>query len=114
MSPEQIAEVCHEANRAVTRHLADVPTQPPWDACGLDMRGACIAGVRFALENPSAPPSASHDAWMKGRLAAGWRLGPVRSDERKEHPALVPYGDLPEAVRRKDVLFRAIVAALKP
>lgn len=106
-----VAAICHEANRQLTRTLQDVPVQPPWDECGEDMQQSSLRGVEFAVANPDAPPSAQHDAWMKERIAQGWKLGPVKNVETKEHPALVPYEELPEGVRRKDLLFKNIVAA---
>lgn len=113
LSTVEIASVCHEANRQLTRLIGDVPVQPPFDECGLDMATSAAKGVEFAIANPDAPPSAQHDAWMKERLEQGWKLGPVKDAAKKEHPALVPYEQLPEAVRRKDVLFKAIVNALR-
>lgn len=44
----------------------------------------------------------AHDVWAAGRLAEGWTWGPSRSDERKEHPCLVPYGELPENEKQYD------------
>lgn len=35
-----------------------------------------------------------HEVWAAGRLAAGWKYGPVRDDLLKEHPCLVPYEQL--------------------
>lgn len=37
-----------------------------------------------------------HEVWASGRLAAGWKYGPVRDEDRKEHPCLIPYEDLSE------------------
>jgi len=37
-----------------------------------------------------------HDKWAQERIAQGWTLGPERNDQRKEHPSLVPYNELPE------------------
>ena len=113
MTPEAIAEVCHEANRAVTRHLKDVPYQPPWDAATAETRASAISGVNWQIANPDAPPWASHEEWMRFKVAGGWKYGPTRSDVEKIHPSLVPYHQLPEGVKRKDTLFKVIVAALK-
>jgi hypothetical protein len=49
-----------------------------------------------------------HDAWVSQRMSAGWRYGPKRDDDRKEHPSLVSFGDLPERERQLD---RASVTA---
>jgi len=43
-----------------------------------------------------------HDVWATGRLAEGWKYGKERSDERREHPCLVPYGELPENEKEYD------------
>ena len=43
-----------------------------------------------------------HEVWAQARIEEGWTYGPERSDERKEHPCLVSYADLPEAERQYD------------
>ena len=37
-----------------------------------------------------------HEVWAEGRVKEDWTYGPVRDDDRKETPCLVPYKDLPE------------------
>jgi ryanodine receptor 2 len=44
----------------------------------------------------------NHDVWARQRFADGWRPGPVRNDDRKEHPCLVPYAELPESEKEYD------------
>lgn len=44
----------------------------------------------------------NHDVWARQRLAEGWRFGPTRHDDRKEHPCLVPYARLPEEEKQYD------------
>ena len=43
-----------------------------------------------------------HEVWAAGRLADGWKYGPVRDDDKKEHPCLIPYEDLPEEEKDYD------------
>lgn len=43
-----------------------------------------------------------HEVWAKGRKEQGWTSGKVRSDERKTHPCLVPYEELPEEEKDYD------------
>ena len=38
----------------------------------------------------------THEVWAQERMAEGWRFGPERNDQRKEHPSLIPYEQLPE------------------
>lgn len=43
-----------------------------------------------------------HEVWAQTRISQGWTYGPVRDDERKQHPCLVPYEDLPESEKVYD------------
>jgi hypothetical protein len=43
-----------------------------------------------------------HDVWAEGRLAEGWQYGAERNDERKEHPCLISYNELPEHEKEYD------------
>lgn len=112
MSPGMIARVCHEANRALTLMLSDVPVQPAWDLAPAEMQASCISGVEWRLKNREAPASAQHEEWCRAKRESGWAHGPVRDAEKKTHPALVPYEYLPEGVKKKDAVFSAIVLAL--
>ena len=44
----------------------------------------------------------THDVWARNRMADGWRWGPNRDDVLKQHPSLVPYGELPESEKNYD------------
>lgn len=44
----------------------------------------------------------THDNWAAGRIAEGWTYGPVRNDELKQHPCLVPYNELPDNEKEYD------------
>ena len=109
---DRIAKVAHEANRAWCEENGDT-SQPKWeDAPGWQTNSA-IEGVKFHLQNPDAGDSASHDNWMKQKIAEGWVHGEVKDPEKKTHPCIVPFDHLPEVQQKKDRLFRAIVHALK-
>ncbi len=43
-----------------------------------------------------------HEVWAQNRIEEGWTYGEKRDDERKLHPCLVPYDDLPEAEKAYD------------
>ena len=43
-----------------------------------------------------------HEVWAASRIAQGWTYGPVRDDEKKQTPCLVPYADLPEVEKAYD------------
>lgn len=111
MTPEQIAQVCHEANRAYCVTIGDM-SQIAWDNAPAWQQESAVDGVRFHLANPRAGPAASHYNWSRDKFATGWKHGPVKDATQKTHPQLVPYEDLPVEQRRKDLLFAAVVRAL--
>ncbi len=43
-----------------------------------------------------------HEVWAATRIAQGWTYGSQRNDEKKTHPCLVPYEELPESEREYD------------
>ena len=44
----------------------------------------------------------THEVWAQNRMEQGWTYGPVRNDEKKEHPCLVPYEELSEEEKQYD------------
>jgi len=111
MTPEQIARICHEVNRAYCQSIGD-DSQPKWNDAPDWQRESAINGVLFHLEN-DVTPEQSHENWMREKVAAGWTYGPVKDPEKKQHPCMVPYHDLPLEQRTKDYLFRAVVDCFK-
>lgn len=105
---EFIARLCHAVNRAYCLSLGDT-SQPSWKEAPQWQRDSAIAGVQFHLAHSDAKPSDSHESWMKDKLAAGWKFGPVKDAEKKEHPCLVPYDQLPKEQQAKDFLFLGVV-----
>lgn len=111
MNAQQIAQVCHEANREYCRTIGDY-SQEHWDSAAPWQRESARKGVEFALANPDAPASAQHDAWLTDKVRDGWIFGPVKDPAKKEHPCMVPYSQLPLEQRLKDSLFKGVVRAL--
>lgn len=109
---ETIAKVCHEANRSYCQTIGD-NSQSAWEDAPEWQRKSAVEGVKFNIANPNAPASASHDAWLVVKKADGWNFGPVKDPKKKEHPCYISYDRLPVEQQRKDILFKAVVAALK-
>ena len=110
---EDVAEACHEINRAYCQAIGD-NSQPAWKDAPEWQRSSAINGVKFHLANPGASPSASHESWLAQKTAEGWKYGPVKDADKKEHPCFVLYSDLPNEQKAKDYLFKQTVHSFMP
>lgn len=109
---EDIASVIHDANRRLQIIEGDPRPSPLWDeAPERQVRGA-VESVRLALADTERTAEQNHQGWVERLAEEGWRYGPVKDERARTHPLLVPWGELPEDARRKDMLFIAIVRAL--
>ena len=43
-----------------------------------------------------------HEVWAATRIEQGWSYGPERNDEKKLHPCLIAYEELPESEKEYD------------
>lgn len=104
---ESVARMCHEVNRAYCRSIGD-DSQPAWEDAPDWQKESAINGVEFHLANETSPEQ-SHENWMREKATAGWVYGDVKDPEKKEHPCMIPYDQLPLEQRTKDYLFKAVV-----
>ena len=106
-----IARVCHEANRAYCAALGD-DSQLPWDEAPQWQRDSALAGVEGIATGAILTHVDSHVSWRLQKEQEGWRYGPVKDPEKKEHPCMVPFDMLPPEQQMKDRLFFAVATAL--
>jgi len=107
-----IAVVCHQANKKWCE-ANDDESQKDWKDAEDWQKESAINGVEFRLNNPEAKHDAQHNSWMKEKVDQGWVYGPIKDAEKKTHPCIVPFEQLPVFQQKKDALFCAIVDALK-
>ena len=108
LSYEQIAEICHEANRAYCQVNGDY-THNPWGLSQQEVKDSAISGVETHIKNPGITPEQSHESWLKFKEERGWTYGDVKDFDKKTHPCMKPYKALPQDQRVKDEIFTAIV-----
>lgn len=108
---QRAAEAAHEANRVLCLALGD-NSQPKWENAPQWQRDSARKGVQMILTDPSTTPEQSHQGWLAEKEATGWKYGPVKNPETKEHPCFVPYDQLPENQRLKDEMFGIVVRAV--
>jgi hypothetical protein len=96
VSYDNLSEEEKEGNRALVR---DIPNKLA--AAGYAMRPARTGGgtARFTSEEQEHLAEQEHERWMREKLIAGWSYGPVRDDEVRSHPALLPWRKLTEEER---------------
>lgn len=106
---DDIAELCHETIRIYNESIGTyIPT---WSNLKKHQRRVSTYGVDWYVKNPTAGPEESHDAWLQRAELGGWKYGPVVDYEKREHPCLVPFLDLPEHEKRKEYIFRCVALA---
>lgn len=111
MTRYEVAQVAHEINKAYCEAIGD-NSQLPWDEAPAWQRSSAESGVQFHIDNPDAGPDASHNAWMKDKIDAGWKYGEVKDEGKKTHPCITVYENLPLEQRVKDYLFKQVVHSL--
>jgi len=99
---EYCAEAAHEINRIYCKAHGDV-SQPSWADAPEWQKQSAIKGVEGALAGNT--PEQSHESWLAEKERTGWKYGPVKDVEKKEHPCFVPYSQLPPDQQYKDKLF---------
>lgn len=108
---DAISRTVHEALRAWALAM-DAREIPAWSEAPEWMQDSTRESVQFIIDHPDAGAGAQHDQWMDQKRADGWVYGETRDDDKKTHPSLVPYGELPDSEQKKDRLINAIVRAL--
>lgn len=84
MTPEDIARVAHEANRAVQYVTDDPAPSPAWDEAPRWQRDSAIDGVCRALNGET--PEELHESWCEFK-----RLGAGRTARRRtSRPERIP------------------------
>lgn len=114
VTAEDIARVVHAANRELQIVQGDPVPSPPWEEAPDYQAREATAGVREVMRNPELTAEQSHQLWMDRMQADGWTYGEVKDPDRKTHPTMLPFGELPAEQQLKDRLFIAIVRALAP
>ena len=91
----------HEANKEIQQQTGEFIPE-----LSEHLTKSILDGVYYVLDNPNCTPEQQHNNWVHFKRADGWKYGSIKDFERKEHPCLVLYNELPEIQQRKDSVFR--------
>lgn len=97
-----LARVIHENNRAL-QFFNGEEVGPEWLNAPQEQITSTVKGLQMVALG--ANPRSLHESWMKDKVDAGWVLGPVKDEEKKTHPCILPYDQLPKEQQLKDVIF---------
>lgn len=107
---EMIVKDVHETNKRFCEALGD-ESQVSWEEAPEWQKSSCLVGVHAILDGTVTKPSDSHQSWMKHKLLEGWKYGPIKDVDKKEHPCMVDYDELPFEQKTKDAIFFSIVTS---
>lgn len=111
---ETIARVVHEAGFALCQEFGD-NSWKHWeetDQWRVDATLDQIESYKKTLRNgEEISPRRDHEIWVANKINAGWKYGPVKDADKKEHPLLVAFDQLPPVEKFKNHLFAAILQA---
>lgn len=103
VSWEELSEDLKESNRRQADHIGvklkevkcDVLLLTDWDA----------ELFQFTPEEVETLAKMEHERWMKDLLEQGWTRGPKKDANKKIHPDLVSWDELPEGEKEKNRNF---------
>lgn len=112
LTPLIIAEIC--LNAVSVHAQAFGGTVPKWNEALQEQQQQAVDEVLCYLNRPEATPYQLHGGWIQDMLDAGWSRGNEFSAERKLHPGLVPFVDLPAERQAEKLLVHELVRQLTP
>jgi hypothetical protein len=103
---EKISEIIYEACRleAIWSKRSVVPK--PFDEREKEFKRQFIRTIEKYLKAKRLPtPKQAHNNWLKEYKKMGWKFGFYYEPEKKRHPDILPYEDLPQDEKEKDAIF---------
>ena len=109
---EDLSEEFKESNRAQARSFAPKLNSIGYDYDAGDTPFPSVEA--FDDETVILLAQNEHIRWMNEKFANGWVYAPVRDNAKKHHPLLVPWEQLPQEEKQKDInVAKNIIPMLK-
>ena len=85
----------HQITTVMNNQTSNNYTPTPVDTSNIQLPEELMALAEAISKNV-------HEVWAQNRIKEGWTYGPVRDDEKRQTPCLVPYDQLPEEEKAYD------------
>lgn len=108
-----IAKACNDTIKIYWDSLGEKVDFQTWEDADIWQKESLVRAVRNMLDDNHNNPEDYHKYWKKQKEELGWKYGKVKDIEKKGHPFIVDYKDLPKHERVKDQLLVAIVGAFR-
>lgn len=109
LTDTDLARVIHEANRGLNIALGTIHQDDPFDVIEPEHKDAIVDRVRAI--RMGLPPGEVHQRYVDYWTSRGWAFGP-KDPEKKTHPSLRRYENLPVRERQKVLMACRIVYTL--
>jgi len=113
LTAADLGRLQHALRREIALMFGDGSVPPEWADSPAWMHADSERGALALLAQPDKTAREEHDRWMAAKIADGWSYGPVRDNERKRHPSMVPFDDLPPGEQLKDIVTVALTRELR-
>lgn len=112
---KDIAQVAHELNRSYSFIVygPDYDNIKPFPELDEQELERIMGAVEREIKTPTKDNRQSHDRWVVARISDGWEYGEKLDREKKIHPNLRPYDELPASEKLKDHIFKGVCAHFK-
>lgn len=111
---EKMARLIYEATRVEARWSKRSIVPERWEKRDIKFREQFVKIIDKYLSLKNLPtPNKAHQSWMKSYFKMGWKFGKTRDVNKKTHPDLLPFYELPQNERDKDAIFLAFMWLVK-
>jgi len=107
----RVAIACHDVGRTLATHTGRNEL-PFWGDLSESQRNLTLAWVKHRIAFPDSSVSEQHRLWCEATAKDGWTHGEAFSKEKKIHPLLVDFSNLPVEERYRFLFFGQTVAVM--
>ena len=103
----EIWEACERAHAevaAMVRHILDESSNPK-DVIGIEIQDSRIHVMKQVAAEKVKDPALRHKQWFNDYTKMGWVYGDRFDADKKIHPNLLPWNELPKEVKIKADIF---------